>query len=103
MTSVVRVFSSQSSFFRLSMDDIAFSELQRHGRVSDLRDLRCRSEAVSRIYRRSTANSARLALPAIRDAVSPSWNSSAPRTPISRFHDMACSTAAGYRVRGANI
>ena len=27
----------QSSFFRLSMDDIAFSELQRHGRVADLK------------------------------------------------------------------
>ena len=83
------------------MDDIAFSELQRHGRVSDLKDMRCRSEAVSRIYRRSTANSARLALPAIRDAAVPTANSSGvrPRTPISRFHDLACSTAAGYRVR----
>ena len=80
------------------MDDIAFSELQRHGRVSDLKDMRCRSEAVSRIYRRSTANSARLALPTIRDAVASARNSSGVRTPISRFHDMTCSTAAGYRV-----
>ena len=95
------VSSFQGSFFRLSMDDIAFSELQRNGRVADLKALTCRSEAVSRIYRRSTANSARLALPAIRDHVVPTRSSSGVRTPISRFHDMACSTAAGYRVRGA--
>ncbi len=72
------------------MDDIAISQFRRNGCVADLKDnLKFRSDAVCRIYRRSLGKQAdeKLSLPRICQK----------KDGAASFHEVAASSAAGYR------